>query len=289
MDKEIITWIDSNGTEFEIDDEVNYTLLLGAKGFHMPPINTIEEEVPFQAGSMLRLAKVGAREIDVPIVVRGQDEIEVRNNIRQLLRMFNPLKGDGRLQVTSYDGVQRELKCRYIGGLEIDESTGTYGNNWQKSILVLKAFDPFWYDSNTIVQTFKKDESPGLFFPILPLRVASSTVFADVEIDNTGDVEAWPEWIVTGPGENIVLRNLTTGDVTSITYTLEAGETITINTKPFVKTVTKQDGTNLFYTLSDSSSLWSLEEGSNSIQIEMADVTSESSVQLTYKNRYWGP
>jgi hypothetical protein len=90
--------------------------------------------------------------------------------------MFNPLKGDGALKSTSIDGSQRFLNCRYSGGLEISES----GQTWQKVVLVLKAFDPFWYDSTTQVQTFKINESPGTFFPIFPLRLSSSAVFADI-------------------------------------------------------------------------------------------------------------
>lgn len=292
MDKEIIKWIDPNGTEFKIDDGENYTLLLGIKGFHMPPISTVENEVPNQAGSRLRMVKVKARELDVPIVIRGKDEIEVRNNIRRLLRFLNPLKGDGRLHVSFYGASQRELSCRYIGGLEIDEKRGSKGENWQKAILVFRAFDPFWYDTSTKVETFKTGEQVATFFPIFPLRLSSSSVFADVTIDNTGDVETWPEWIITGPGENILLRNLTTGEVINLEHAdakLQAGESITIDTKSGKKSVTRNDGTNLFYTLSEESSLWALQEGSNSIRIEMSNTTTESQVQLTYRNRYWGP
>jgi hypothetical protein len=83
------------------------------------------------------------------------------------LKIFNPLKGDGKIKSISPDGSQREISCRYQGGLEIEES----GRIWEKFVLVLKAFDPFWYDSSTIVQTFNINESPGTFFPILPLRL----------------------------------------------------------------------------------------------------------------------
>jgi hypothetical protein len=203
--------------------------------------------------------------------------------------MVNPMKNEGKLKSVSADGSQRELNCLYTSGLEGNEDKDNQGFWWKKIILVFRAFDPFWYDSSSIVQTFKINENPGLFFPILPLRLASSTVFADITIDNTGDVETYPEWIVQGPGESIVLTNLSTGETTSLDLSLEAGETVTIDTSPNAKTVTKSDGSNLFYTLSDDSSLWALQEGNNSIQIQMANATADSSIQLTYKNRYWGP
>lgn len=284
-----IAWIDSMGTEHILNKDSNIRILKGMQGFYMPPFSTTEEETPFQAGSRLRSVQASAREMDLPIRINGDSPIELEKNIRAVLRIFNPIRGDGKFIFTAIDGSKRELNCRYISGFEMNESSGLRTETYQKAVGVFRAFDPYWYDSNTIVQTFKINESPGLFFPILPLRLASSTVFADISIDNTGDVETWPEWIITGPGENIVLRNMSTNEVMSLDASLEAGETLTIDTKPYQKTVTKSDGTNLFYTLSDESSLWALQEGDNSIQIEMGNATAESSIQLTYRNRYWGP
>lgn len=287
MDK--ISWIDANGTEYPLSMQQNFVILKGMNGRFMPPLSVNEEEVPFQSGSRLRQIKVKSRDIDIPLLIKASSEIELRQKVRECLRMFNPLKGDGKLKVITPDGSQRDISCRYISGLEGKEDRNSKGDVWQTVVLVFRAFDPFWYDTGTNVQTFKINESPGLFFPILPLRLVSSTVFADITVNNTGDVETWPEWIITGPGENIVLRNFSTGEVTHLETALESGETMTINTRPFVKTVTKSDGANLFGTMTDESSLWSLQEGENSIQIEMANATVDSNIQLTYKNRYWGP
>jgi hypothetical protein len=283
---EKISWIDPDGTENSLNTD-NYRVLMGANGRFMPPVSFVEEFIPFQYGSALRQVNIQPREVDLPLVIQGKDEIEVRSKIRELLHLFNPLRGDGRLKVTAPDNSQRELYCRYAGGLEILESTDSKGFCRQKIILVLKAFDPFWYDTNTIVQTFTTGQ-PATFFPFFPLRLSSSTVFADVTIDNTGDIETWPEWIITGPGNGIILRNLTTGEVLNLNTTLQDGETITIDTRPGKKTVKKNDGTNLFGSLSDDSSLWALRQGKNNVRIEMSSATNNSSVQLSYRNRYLG-
>lgn len=287
MVKETITWIDANGFETSLSDESTYEVLLGTKGFYMPPIDFVEDEVPFHHGSLLRNVKVRARDLDVPLVIRGKDEIDKRDKLRNLQRFLNPLKGSGRIKVTSYDGSERELRCLYIGGLEIDESSGLYNHRIQKAVLVFRAFDPFWYDTFTNVLTFTIGQ-PATFFPFFPLRLTSSSVFADTTVTNIGDVETWPEWIITGPGENIVLRNLTTGEITHLETSLEVGESITIDTGLYKKTITKNNGENLYYTLTDESSLWSLQEGINSIRIEMSNSNKESSVQLSYRNRYLG-
>jgi hypothetical protein len=279
-------WIDANGTEIPFNSE-NIKVLKGMQGRFMPPVSFVEEQIAFQHGTHLRQTHIEARDVDIPLLIKAENEIELRSLVRSITKAFNPLKSNGKLRVLSPNGSQRELSCRYSQGMEGQEDRDTKGTYWQTVVLVFRAFDPFWYDTQTIVQTFTTGAA-ATFFPFLPLRLASSTVFADTTIDNVGDVETYPEWIIQGPGENIVIRNLTTGEATSINYSLGLGESITINTKPFHKTVTKNDGTNLFYTLSDESSLWALAESKNSIRIEMSNSTEQSSVQVSYKNRYWG-
>lgn len=282
-----ISWINADGTELPLNSH-NIKVLQGMQGRFMPPISFVEEEVSFNAGSRLRQTNIEAREVDLPLLIRGKNEIELRRLVRDCLRMFNPLKADGRIRVLSPDGSHRELSCRYSTGMEGNEGRDVKGIYWQRVVLVFRAFDPFWHDIQPITQTFTTGQ-PATFFPFLPLRLASSSVFADTAIDNEGDVESYPEWTIHGPGENIVLKNLSTSEITHLETSLGVGESITIDTRPFYKTVIRNDRANLFHTLTDDSSLWALQEGQNSIRLEMANATDQSSIQLSYKNRYWGP
>jgi phage-related protein len=286
MDKEIISWIDANGVEHILTDQPDINITIGPSGRYMPPIETSEDEMPFQHGSKPRKTKVKAREMDFPTEVYGKTQMDIRYKLRQLLRMFDPLKGMGRIKSVSPDGSVREISCLYQGGLEISES-GMIRENF---VLVLKAYDPFWNETITQVKTFTPGQ-PATFFPMFPFRLTSSSVFADDTIENEGDVEAYPEWIITGPGENINLKNLTTGEVLKLDTSLQEGETIIINTQPRTEKmpIVKGDGTNLFHTMSDESSRWTLQEGKNNIRIEMSGANLQSSVQVSYKKRYWGP
>ncbi|MCP8970576.1 phage distal tail protein [Ectobacillus ponti] len=284
---DVMSWIDADGNETILSNQPNYMVLPGTAGRFMPPVEFIEGEVPFQSGSYLRQVNIKSRDVDIPLRVTGANDAEIWGILRNLLRLFNPVRGNGRLRVTAPDGSQRELTCRYHSGLELSETLENRMETFQKFILVLRAFDPFWYDVATNVQTFTTGQ-PATFFPFFPIRLSSSTVFADTSVNNTGDVPAWPEWIITGPGDTIFLRNLTTGEVLNLNTSLGAGETLTVDTKPGKKSVRKGDGTNLYYTLSDDSALWSLRQGVNNIRIEMSNATDQSSVQLSYRNRYWG-
>lgn len=148
--------------------------------------------------------------------------------------------------------------------------------------------DPWWQDVGDITADFRTG-APATFFPFFPLRLSSSEVFADAQVVNDGDVEAWPVWVITGPGSGVVLRNLTTGTMLSVAVNLAAGESLTVDTRPGHKTVTANDGSNAFNLVGATSSLWSLLVGTNSIRIELGAATSSSVVSLRYKRRWFEP
>lgn len=284
-----LIWFDSNNNEFDFTSANYVRVLKGMKGFQMPPIDYVEDEVPFLHGTKLRQIKVKARELDLPIKVSCPDSGTFAATMRNLLKTFNPLNNDGRLRMVSYDGVKRDINCRYVSGFEMDESTENSGDTWQNAIGVFRAFDPFWYDISPTIITFTNG-SPATFLqsPFLPLKITSSTIFGNQTITVNGDVETNPTWVITGPGDSIVINNLTTGESINLNYSLGAGEYINIDTNEGKKTVTKNDGTNLYQYLSNDSSLWSLQAGVNNIQIQMQNSGTASSVQLSYTNRYWG-
>ncbi len=284
-------WFDADSVDHPFDD-LGLTVLKGAHGRFMPEFAFIEDEVPLQPGTRLRSVTTKARRWEFPAKLEGISSIDYRTKLRDLFNVFDPNRGDGRIRVISYDGGQRDLFCRYTGGLELDESIK--GTTWIKTVLVFHASDPYWYDTATNVRTYELGDAAP-FFPIFPLVLVSSTIFADATENNLGDVEAWPVWIITGPGSNIILRNQNTGKILTLNTTLGTGETVTIDTRPAGegsntsrKTVIKNDGTNLYGSLAAASSLWPLAKGSNSLRMEMSGANSNSSIQMSYRTRYLG-
>lgn len=285
---ELVIWVDAAGAETALNGVANRDVMWGRQGAFMPTWQLVEERVPLQPGARLRSVTAAARELALPVVLREASETALRTAVRAFLRTFNPLRGDGRLRVTAPDASERELVCRYIRGLEGNEQIDVHGLVWVKLVLVFRASDPYWYARNTVVDSYTAAASTGLFFPLPPLRLSSASVFADATVDNPGDVEAWPVWTVTGPGSGLVLRNLSTGESLSLSTALGSGESVAIDTRPGVKTVTKSDGTNLFGDLSATSALWALQSGTNSLRVELSGVTSASGVVLSYTPRYLG-
>ena len=271
-----LTWIDTDGVEHDLRSFADGAEILdrGVRGRFMPPVKIIEAETPGQPGSRRREVRHLARDIAVPLYVEGESASALRGTVRDWLRRFDAVLGNGRLRATPPIGGQREIACCYEDGFEGDEGTNGAGLHWQTATLLFHAFDPYWYDVSPIVVSWTLGATPATFFPFFPLRLTSSEVFADAVVSNGGDVEAWPVWTITGPGSSIVLRNLTTGKLLNLSTVLTAGETATIDTRPGAKTVVKNDGSNLFPDLLSDSSLWPLVQDSNSVRVEMASATS---------------
>ncbi|MFI9817570.1 phage distal tail protein [Saccharothrix variisporea] len=280
MPGEVTEWIDADGTATTLEVEWDAT------GRGMPPIRFEEDRVPERAGSRLRAVRHDTREMTLPLWITGSSQSDLWTNLRALALKMDPTRGNGKIRVTSIAGDQREVTCRYAAGLELNERLGdTAGPLVQRAPVLFRVHDPYWYAVSDTTEPFTVGTT-ATFFPFFPLRLSSSEVYATGSITNPGDVETWPVWTITGPGSAIVLRNLTTGKSLSLSTTLGAGESVVIDTREGVKTVTHSSGANLFSSLSATSSLWPLARGVNAFQIEMSAATTASLVSLAYRPRY---
>jgi hypothetical protein len=282
---ETLSWVDPDGNEYALTGSGAIELLVGRQGALMPPVAFSEEEVPSYPGARLREARHGVRDVDLPLCITAASELALWEARRAWAYRFDATRGDGKLRSTGPDGSQRDLTCRYSGGLQGNEGLDVSGAYWMEFVATLRAVDPYWYGRNAVLTSFVLGSLSG-WFPMFPLRLASSSIFSDASLAVLGDKEAWPIWEVTGPGSALMLRNLTTGKLLSLSSALSAGEKVTIDTRPGRKSVTRGDGTNLFPYLDATSSLWSLRPGSNSLRVELSGATAASAVQLSYYPRY---
>lgn len=284
------TWIDADGGSHNLSsDAVGVTVLFGRAGFGMAPLRLNEDEIPLQDGGRLRSLNFLPRTFDLPLLLKRDTAGALDTLRRNVLWWFNPKRGDGKLRVTTRLGDQREIVCRSVDGLGLVENKESYTYRTLKAIVSLRSHDPHWRAVNATTTTYTLAANPQTWFPIFPLRLGASTLFDNPMVNNTGDVETWPSWIITGPGDDPILRNLTSGEIIDLTgKSLGVGETIEIDTSPGVKTVKSGAGANLFGSMSSTSSLWALKVGNNSLSLELSGVTAASSIQLTYRLRYLG-
>ncbi|OLE27970.1 MAG: hypothetical protein AUG44_08760 [Actinobacteria bacterium 13_1_20CM_3_71_11] len=284
MTAEVTQWIAPDGSSTTLDVDWDAT------GRYMPDVNHEQDEIPGQPGARHRASRHKAHEFTIKLWLSTVDEASLRTSIRQLVYAMDPTRGEGIVRVTSPIGDVREIACYYTAGLGLEEKPDSSGPTAQAAAVTFRAFDPYWRDTSDTSNTWAVSTTPT-FFPIFPLRLTSSQIAVDGSVANNGDVATWPVWTITGPGGVIVLRNITTGEnIIFSTTTLGIGESISIDTRPGIKTVTKSDGTNLWPDLDLTSSLWSLAAGNNAIRLEMSGVdATRSSLQLNYRQRYLSP
>lgn len=286
---ETILWIDPDGVSTTLHTGSLDALFVSwnVHGRFAPPARFTEDGVPEQDGLQLREVLHDAREFSLPFWVRGASESDLWTKQRALVVSMDPKRGEGVLRITTPVGDQREISCRVVSGLEGAERIGdTTGQLAQSFPAVFRAWNPYWRSVSDNITDYTPGSATGSFFPLFPLRLTSSEVFADATIVNDGDVDAWPVWTINGTGSGIVLSNLTTGKSLSLSTFLGVGESLTVDTRPRVKTVTKQDGTNLWTDVSATSTLWPLVKGTNAIRIQMGAATATSRVRLARRNQY---
>lgn len=289
---ETFEWIDADGVSLTIGgpSTTTYQVDWKAGGRFMPKIEVEADQIPGQPGGMLRQARHGIHEFVLPLSVSAVSETALRTLLRSLVYTMDPSRGMGKLRVTAPGGDQREIHCVYAAGLEMDEQLGeTSSSSFQACPLAFTAYDPYWYDVSPTSKTFMLTALPS-FFPLFPVRLTASQLVVDDTVTNNGDVVTWPVWTITGPGSSVKLTNLTTDETVLFTnLSLTAGEYVTVDTRPGAKSVTLNDGSNLFSELDASSTLWSLRRGVNTIRLEMASTTAASALSVSYYQRYLAP
>lgn len=280
-----------------LDAEDNETMLdgtagikvLSARGLFMPPMDHETDDIPLSDGEYLRDAKVESNRIRLEIGIEGSSPADLRSKLNELTYSLLATRGDCKLKVVGPSSGEYYINCRYRDGLGLRLDQRNHGSNWHKADIDLEAYDPFWYGSD-ITDQYTTGETAG-WFPIFPLTLSASGIFADADINNIGRYKAFPRWAIMGPGTNPILRNTDTGEYISITYTLGEGESIAIDTRLGIKTILLNDGTNLRSGgyVSRYSTLFPLAKGTNSIRLEMTGSNDNSYLSCTYAPRYLGP
>lgn len=275
-----LTWVDPDGALLSFGGG---SVLAGesVQFAGMPQIRASELAVPLQPGARWRQVDHGPREVAVPVVITAATLAGNESAVDDLVWALDPSRGDGRLRATRHDGTERELTCRYVSSLQITEQKA-FDAAWQ-ALCVFRAVDPYWYDSTESTFLFAPAGSPGTFFPFFPLVLGASEASTSATVANDGHVASWPIWEIVGPG-NVTATNVSTGESWDLDYSIDAGDVVTVDTRPGVKSVTSVADGNLFANLTGT--LWQLGVGDNDVSLTMSGATADSRVLLRWARRW---
>jgi phage-related protein len=282
-----IIYYTEDGGNISLNDITNY-IVTASKGEKMPAVSHLVDEVPGLRGVNFKRAKIGQRDVELKITVRGATLSALSTNIRALGTKLEPvIEATTQASYLSWlrdgESVARKLYCRYYGGLPQMSS-----DMIPEGSIIFRAADPYWYGAD-VTQAWNVIASGGAFFPFFPLQVSHAAVFQTFTITNAGDVESWPVWTVEGPGSDLAFYNTTTNKKLMTTGSINTGEILTIDTRPGAKYIADANGNRRNNMIVAGSSMWSLRKGANNIRVELSGADANSEVTLTYAPRYNAP
>lgn len=130
-------------------------------------------------------------------------------------------------------------------------------NNWSiNEPLDFVAFDPFWFDPDTVSADVSLTVDANLIFPItFPIQFGTNGAQFVYPIVYTGTWESYPTLTLTGPYTSARVENLATGISIELLQGISEGENRIINLTPGSQSIKDAAGVNRFSDLSPDANL----------------------------------
>ena len=287
-----IVTLAGNGDEVTLDGVGSeFTLKPGMTGTGLAPREHTFSELA-RGGSVRRNSRPTNLEPLIPFDVfhgYGEDSYaKLEDSRRRLEHLCDDLV---EIRLETKDGF-RSAFGYYKEGLEGDFAKASVNSYRMNMALTFECPDPWWYGQERVLtqkvdagrKPFLTSFSGSATIPFFPVILASSTVDGAYELDIKGDAETWPIWEITGPGEDLLIESVETGERVFIEG--EFGETVTVDAKLgdiYSDTFTHGE---LWDRTSLDSVLFPLKPGINRIKITMVNARPNSEIRLRYREVY---
>ncbi|MEU6449592.1 phage tail family protein [Streptomyces sp. NPDC046979] len=284
-----VTWTSSSGritplSDFD-DPRSGAFVMPGVAGTGLPDYSYFTDQSPAFDGSVVRGVRAGQRQITIPLHLWGPDRPSCLARYHRLVQDLNPLSGPGTLAFSEADGSTRRIPAFYSDGFTGQEDDDKTGRHWMTAVLVFMAPSPYFLGEDKAV-SFQVGGASDTFLPILPWKVKDSQVLGSVKVINLGEVYTYPVWTIRGPATVATITNVTSGESFVLTRSLSSSDRAVIDTREGIKSALLNGSTNLWPNLGSSPVLWPLRPGENSLSLNVAGASGDSSVQLSYTSRY---
>ena len=223
------------------------TLLPGKSGFVGYPFQMLLTEGPYVEGAIFEGARTLKRETTWSVDLHARDEHAFFDVWSAWTRSFSP-KADGYFGALTPQGwFWLKTRLSEAGKYQLDQDPTAFKNNAVQIPMNTLHLDPYYYtetlsdswtngsEANTpldvIVQMLED------YLPIIPgVHVGEGSVV----LTNTGDVDAWPRFMVSGPGKAWIRDGMTDRMVPLPLITPAHGDWALVDTDPAQRTLTAQ-------------------------------------------------
>lgn len=283
-----IDWvvIDRYGQEHNLSWFNNQSIFVpkGTRGLGYANVELTVEKRPNSRGSAVRHIATQPVEISLPLVITANTFKQCLINVEQVKDWF--FTGDERSKTPGYlkigrpqDTTYRKILFYYNGGLEGNLEDG--GPTFVPYVVKLFCPDPDWLSV----------DDQEILYPYTSMGGVT------VPVTNLGDMHAYPIFTWNGPGSSLSIQNVTTGKQISLTnnggLTISSSQTIIIDTRPATERTelpvidTYKNNYYSYVSAGSDLNMW-LAPGLNQLYISASGLSSASSLNLRYTERYRG-
>lgn len=243
----------------------------------IPPVKFIEDFGVQQNGSTVRDWRINPRTLQFDIFLQGDDCCYTRGELlAQIINDIRPNRGATRNKPGWVRFLNDNVKMMEIPAFILQGPSGNYnyggdiGKYQVSDSLQFYCPDPIWREvdqqSITVTQGEPLEEESCIPDCLLAGEHASDPdafcLFSEVYFIESLEIEYLGTWngdqidiTFVGPMSNPVIRNVTQDTQINMTYTIPAGDYVTITIRPEYVTVIDNNGTNLIGTISSISDL----------------------------------
>lgn len=274
-------------------------------GGGIPPIRRIKERSPLQHGSTDVGFLLDERMINLVLLLEAQGAttqaaLELADDYREeFVDHIKPLDDIPiNLRITQDSGRVRQVDANVVGPVDLPITLRERMGPSQLVVVQFECADPIPYDPT--LQNIVFDTSAGSGF-LIPMEVpflytTGTTINRVTSLEYEGKWETFPVIYATGPAEDLVITNETTGRVLDFTgHVIAGGDTYTIDTRYGRRRIIDQNGVIKNSALTDDSDLQNFgilpnpkaPGGINDIRVEVAaQATIATRVRFEFYNRY---
>lgn len=281
---------DPTGVDWYLTDtspERGYFTTFGISGWGATTYEFSVDPEP-RGGEDVRFIRSLPARITWPMHVWGETHLAFIENLREIKRAITSTvhrRAPGTLTVYRSTGMSsgRAIDVYYEEGFRGEGGVEDY--LFANPVITFYAPDGYWRDITPT--TVLRQYSPGVNFLNPFPSISSGQVIGATTVTNPGEVDAWPEWTVTGPMSSLTATNHTTGHEFILTYGLAAAEELTITTHH--PTVRGPAGENLVNAINwPTAYLWPLMTGDNEVEFTVGGSGSGTAIELSFYPRYEG-
>ncbi|MGA5019246.1 phage tail family protein [Streptomyces griseoincarnatus] len=260
-------------------DGLGFQALAGATGLGLPQLSVQWLEGAGD-GAAYRGRRVLPRDIDLPLDIVGRNRAHLSELVTRLARALADESG---LTLTHIDsaGGRWSTPVAWIGGGEMDAGAGSRD---VQTVITLRAPSPYFLAESPQTVPIGGQTAGAFLSSMSSMPLAPSQAIGEIQLSNEGDVNAFPVWEVTGPGDNFKAIS-PAGRTLHWTGTLAAGEKLIVDMG--AGTVKSGTGVNRYAALAAAPHFWSIPPGSSTATASLLNTTTASKIVCSWRPRKW--